>query len=471
MATTATERKLLARRRVGRDRRVDRGRARPTTARSSRASRRRAPRRPVAPSTRPSGRCATPLPAHKRAEILVRVAGALGRRADEAARQICGRGREAAQGRTRRGRARDVDLHDGRRRGAERSRARWCRWTPRRPARASSRSRCGVPIGVVGAISPFNFPLNLVAHKIAPALAAGCAVVLKPASQTPLSALLLAELEHEAGLPPGWLNVVVGPSSEIGDVIVEDERVTLITFTGLRCRSAGSSASARRASAVNLELGQRDAGDRRARRRTSRTRRRGAPRNAFSFAGQSCISVQRIFVHEDVYDDFKRRASSRASRRWCVGDPADENTDVGPLICRDERERVARLDRAGARGRRDDPHGRRARRRAPRADGRRASPGRLRTSRATRRSAPSARSSPTTTLDEAIERANATRYGLQAGIFTGNVACRARRRPRRSSSAASPSTRRRRSAPTRCPTAASRTPATPARGPRGRCGR
>ena len=88
------------------------------------------------------------------------------------------------------------------------------------------------PIGVVGAISPFNFPLNLVAHKIAPALAAGCAVVLKPASQTPLSALLLAELETEAGLPPGWLNVLVGPAAEIGDVLVEDERVRAITFTG-----------------------------------------------------------------------------------------------------------------------------------------------------------------------------------------------------------------------------------------------
>ena len=88
------------------------------------------------------------------------------------------------------------------------------------------------PIGIVGAISPFNFPLNLVAHKIAPALAAGCAVVLKPAGQTPLSALLLAELELEAGLPDGWLNVVCGPASEIGDVLVDDERVKLITFTG-----------------------------------------------------------------------------------------------------------------------------------------------------------------------------------------------------------------------------------------------
>src|SRR5207344_2977858 len=89
-----------------------------------------------------------------------------------------------------------------------------------------------VPIGVVGAISPFNFPFNLVAHKIAPAFAAGCAVVLKPASQTPMSALLLAELETAAGVPPGWLNVLVGSASEIGDVLVEDERVRLISFTG-----------------------------------------------------------------------------------------------------------------------------------------------------------------------------------------------------------------------------------------------
>ncbi len=103
------------------------------------------------------------------------------------------------------------------------------------------------PIGIVGAISPFNFPLNLVAHKIAPALAAGCAVVLKPATQTPLSALLLAELEDEAGLPPGWLNVLVGPASEIGDVLVEDERVKAITFTGSGDVGWGISASARRA--------------------------------------------------------------------------------------------------------------------------------------------------------------------------------------------------------------------------------
>src|SRR5439155_23931095 len=110
------------------------------------------------------------------------------------------------------------------------------------------------PVGVVGAITPFNFPLNLVAHKIAPALAAGCAVVLKPASATPLSALLLAELETEAGLPPGWLNVVAGSSSEIGSVLVEDERVRAITFTGSGDVGWGLKERAPRKH-VSLELG------------------------------------------------------------------------------------------------------------------------------------------------------------------------------------------------------------------------
>ena len=111
-----------------------------------------------------------------------------------------------------------------------------------------------LPIGIVGAISPFNFPLNLVAHKIAPALAAGCAVVLKPASATPLSALFLAELEHEAGLPPGWLNVVSGSAAPIGEALVADERVKLITFTG----SSGvgwSLAERAHRKRVKLELG------------------------------------------------------------------------------------------------------------------------------------------------------------------------------------------------------------------------
>src|SRR6476620_11275940 len=172
-----------------------------------------------------------PLPAHKRAEILVRVAGYLGKRNDEVARTIsdeAGKPMKAAR--------------------IEASRA-MCTYTM---AAVEARKLAGdvvpmdasqagegkfaftlrVPRGVVGAISPFNFPLHLVAHKIAPALAAGCAVVLKPAAATPLSALFLAELEQEAGLPPIGQRVVSGGAAAIGDEHVADERVKLITVTG-----------------------------------------------------------------------------------------------------------------------------------------------------------------------------------------------------------------------------------------------
>ena len=184
---------------------------------------------------------------------------------------------------------------------------------PPRPGEGKLAFTLRMPIGVVGAISPFNFPLNLVAHKIAPALAAGCAVVLKPASQTPLSALLLAELEHEAGLPPGWLNVLVGPASEIGDVLVEDERVKLITFTG----SAGVGWKLReRAPRKRVEprARERDARDRRGGRRR-RGRRRALRRER--------VLVRRAELHLGAADlrpagrlrRVPRRASCPASRR------------------------------------------------------------------------------------------------------------------------------------------------------------
>src|SRR5213078_4645254 len=182
------------------------------------------------------------------------------------------------------------------------------------------------PVGVVGAISPFNFPCNLVAHKLAPALAAGCPVVLKPASQTPLSALLLAELETEAGLPPGWLNV-----------LVEDERVRAITFTGSGTVGWKLAERAPRKK-VNLELGNStpaivaadaDVG----------AAAQAMAANAFSFAGQSCISVQRIYVEAPAYDSFLERFLPKVEALK-VGDPADEETDVGPVIDDDARERI-----------------------------------------------------------------------------------------------------------------------------------
>jgi acyl-CoA reductase-like NAD-dependent aldehyde dehydrogenase len=194
-----------------------------------------------------------------------------------------------------------------------------------------------VPYGVVGAISPFNFPLNLVAHKLGPAIAAGNAVVLKPAGQTPISALKLAEALSEAGLPEGWLNVIPGPGSEVGNAIVEHELTRALTFTG----SAGVGWGIRSRvphKKVNLELGSNAPlvvhadGD-------WETAADKAKLHAFSHAGQSCISIQRILVHEDVADRFTERlvANAEALR---VGDPLDPETDVGPLISPGDRDRV-----------------------------------------------------------------------------------------------------------------------------------
>src|SRR6266540_825339 len=277
-----------------------------------------------------------PLPAHKRAEILVKVAGQLGRRHDEVARLISDEaGKPMKAARVEAHRAMSTYTF-----AAVEARKLAGEIVPMDASQAGE-GKLGftlrVPIGVVGAISPFNFPLNLVAHKIAPALAAGCAVVLKPASQTPLSALLLAELETEAGLPPGWLNVVAGPASAIGDVLVEDERVAALTFTGsgdvgwkLRERAPRKHVALELGNAtpviVEADADLEDAA----------TRLAG---NAFSFAGQSCISVQRIYVARDAYDTFLGHFLPRVEALK-VGDPADEETDVGPLIDDEARDRV-----------------------------------------------------------------------------------------------------------------------------------
>ena len=362
-----------------------------------------------------------PLPAHKRAEILVRVAGALGKRADEAARTISAEaGKPLKTARVEVARAMSTFTM-----AAVEARKLTGETVPMDASQAGEGKLAftmRVPIGVIGAISPFNFPLNLVAHKIAPALAAGCAVVLKPASQTPLSALLLAELELEAGLPPGWLNVVIGPSAEIGDVLVEDERVRLITFTGSGAVGWKLAERAPR-KRVNLELGnatpvivEPDANVEDAAARMAA--------NAFSFAGQSCISVQRIYVHRDVYDDFKAFFLPRVEALK-VGDPADEDTDVGPLISREERDRVlAWVEEARAGGAAILTGG--------------GLDGQLLRPTVVERPAPDAKLAceeafgpvctlqPYDTLDEAIALANDTRYGLQAGIFTKTLTTAAR---------------------------------------------
>jgi acyl-CoA reductase-like NAD-dependent aldehyde dehydrogenase len=194
-----------------------------------------------------------------------------------------------------------------------------------------------VPFGVVGAISPFNFPLNLVAHKLGPAIAAGNAIVLKPAGQTPISALKLAGILVEAGLPQGWLSVVPGPGSQVGNAIVEHELTRALTFTGSAAVGWGIRSRVPHKK-VNLELGSNAPlivnadGDWEAAADKAQI-------HAFSHAGQSCISIQRILVHEEVADAFTERLLANVAGLR-VGDPLDAETDVGPLISADDRDRV-----------------------------------------------------------------------------------------------------------------------------------
>ncbi len=360
---------------------------------------------------------AEPLPAHKRAEILVKVAGAIGRRHEEVARTICEEaGKPLKAAKVEASRAMSTFTF-----AAVEARKLAGEMVPMGASQAGEGKLAFTlrrPIGVVGAISPFNFPCNLVAHKLAPALAAGCPVVLKPASQTPLSALLLAELEVEAGLPAGWLNVLVGPASEIGDVIVEDPRVKLITFTGSGPVGWGLQERAPR-KRVKLELGNSTPVVVAADADLDRAAEKLAA-NAFSFAGQSCISVQRIYVERAAVDGFLERFLPRVEALK-VGDPADEETDVGPVIDGEARERIlswlAEARHAGARvlsgGVEED--------------------GLIRPTVLAdvpedqkvvceEVFGPVCVVNPVDSVDEAIERANATRYGLQAGIFTATIA-------------------------------------------------
>ena len=351
-----------------------------------------------------------PLPAHKRAEILVRVAAALGRRHDEVARVISDEaGKPIKAARVEAQRAMSTYTF-----AAVEARKLAGEMVPMDAAQAGAGKLAFTlrrPIGIVGAISPFNFPLNLVAHKLAPALAAGCAVVLKPASQTPLSALLLAELEEEAGLPPGWVNVVVGKASEIGDVLVEDERVKLITFTG----SSGVGWDLRERAAkkrVNLELGNATPVIVAADADVSLAATKVA-QNAFSFAGQSCISVQRVYVERSAYDEFVAALLPLVSALK-VGDPSDEDTDVGPVIDEDARTRILDWIRTSrgevlTGGELDGDLIRPTVIANPAPDDKVSCEEVF---------GPVCTVTAVDSLDEAITLANGTRYGLQAGIFT-----------------------------------------------------
>lgn len=209
-------------------------------------------------------------------------------------------------------------------------------------ASAAGAGKLGVvlrlPLGIVGAITPFNFPLNLVCHKLGPAIAAGNAVVQKPASQTPVCSIKLAEILYEAGLPEGWLSVVVGSGSDVGNAIVEHPDVAMITFTGSAPVGWGIRAKVPH-KRVSLELGStaplivHSDGD-------WQTAADKAKLHAYSHAGQSCISVQRILLHSAIAEDFTARFVENV-RSLKLGDPQDEETDVGPVIDEPNRDRVA----------------------------------------------------------------------------------------------------------------------------------
>src|SRR2546423_4321208 len=272
------------------------------------------------------------------------------------------------------------------------------------------------PLSPIAAITPFNFPVLLAAHKIAPAMACGATITLKPPPQDPLTTLRLFELVKSSGYPAGAVNVV--PCHvEVAQVLIEDPRVRLITFTG--SAKAGWAIRAKAGTKrVALELGgnaavivEPDADIGWATQRCAI--------GGFTYAGQSCISTQRIYVHESVYAPFLD-AFTRRVLQLKVGDVLDERTDVGPMISLDAAERVERwIGEAVAGGANVEIGGKR--------NGVFLEPTVLTHTTADMKVnceevfAPLVTVTPYASLDDAIAWANASPYGLQAGIFTTNL--------------------------------------------------
>ena len=207
-------------------------------------------------------------------------------------------------------------------------------WLPGNEGRRAEVRR--VPLGPIAGITPFNFPLNLVAHKVAPALAAGNPIIVRPASQTPLASLVLAEIVAESGWPKDGF-AVLPSSTDTARPLVEDDRIKLLTFTGSPVVGWGLKSRAGR-KRVTLELG----GNAAVIVNDDADVAYAAERVAwggFAYAGQTCISVQRVYVHDKVYDEFARELV-RHVEALAVGDPLDEETEVGPVIDRSNAERV-----------------------------------------------------------------------------------------------------------------------------------
>jgi glyceraldehyde-3-phosphate dehydrogenase (NADP+) len=285
----------------------------------------------------------------------------------------------------------------------------------------ASKGRFGVTrrfaIGPVAAISPFNFPLNLAVHKLAPAIAAGCSIVLKPPSKDPLTMLTVGEIIADAGLPAGAVSILP-MTRELGDRMVEDPRFKLLTFTGSPVVGWRMKERAGKKKVV-LELGG-NAGvivDKSANLDWAVKR---ILVGAFAYSGQVCISVQRMFVHEDVWDDFMGRFAAAAGALR-VGDPLDPTTDVGPMVDAAAAGRTQQwVDEAVAMGGRVILGGT--------ADGNFFAPTILADTPVTARVcsneafAPLVVAFPFSDVKDAIRQVNDSFFGLQTGIFTNDLA-------------------------------------------------
>jgi acyl-CoA reductase-like NAD-dependent aldehyde dehydrogenase len=355
-------------------------------------------------------------PAHVRSRILERAAHSLEKCKEEIAALICreaGKAWKYAIGEVSRGiETIQFSAEEAKRIHGE---------TVPMDASATGEGRIGFylrsPVGVVVAITPFNFPLNLVLHKVGPALAAGNTVVLKPASTTPLTALRLGEILQEAGLPPGVFNIVVGSGSSVGDWLVTDRRVAKVSFTGSPpvgeeiVRKAGLKK-------VTMELGNNsgtiiepDA-----------NLEEAVPRcvmSAFANSGQVCISLQRLYLHRAIAAEFTKRFLA-ATARLKVGNPLDKDCDVGPMI--DEAEAVRAqswIDEAVAGGAKVLIGGRR--------EGRVLYPTVLADVRPDMKVMCSETFAPLVSLyeyetfEEAVRMLDDSPYGLQAGIYTRDI--------------------------------------------------
>jgi acyl-CoA reductase-like NAD-dependent aldehyde dehydrogenase len=275
-----------------------------------------------------------------------------------------------------------------------------------------------VPIGACAFITPFNFPLNLVAHKVAPAIAAGCPFVLKPAAKTPVGALIIGEVLAETDLPRGAFSILPCSNEDAG-LLVEDERIALLSFTGglvgwdLKARAGRKK--------VTLELGgnaacivDEDPGqafDKVIERMVF---------GAYYQSGQSCISVQRILVHRSLHAKFRKKmAEAVAALR--MGDPKDERVTIGPVVDEEAAKRiVAWMDAAVTGGAKVLVRGKRKGNMLPAALLEKVP----RDSDLYRKEAfgPVALIEPFDDFDAAIDRVNDSDFGLQAGVFTGSLA-------------------------------------------------